>query len=163
MDSKYSALAVVAFLFSLSICSSHVASASPALDPCSLLTQAQVSAALGATVEAPQRVAPTLCQWSTLKQPNSINIKKAIVSISSERAFGFAKAPVASHTKAVPANGVGDDAVYVVSVDASGQSTVQLDIKKGSTYIVVHVYGFPDQPKVMEIEKTLALQACLKL
>jgi Flp pilus assembly protein TadG len=108
MDSKYSSLAVVAFLFSLSICSSRVAYASPALDPCSLLTQAQVSAALGGTVEAPQRVVPTLCQWSTPKQPNSINTKKVIVTISSERAFGFAKAPVVNHTKAVPANGVGD-------------------------------------------------------
>ena len=63
----------------------------------------------------------------------------------------------------MPASNVGDDAVYAVSVDASGYSTAQLHVKKGSTYFVVHVYGFPDQTKVMEIEKSLALQVCSKL
>ena len=75
----------------------------------------------------------------------------------------FAKTPVVSSTKAVPASGVGDDAVYAVSVDASGYSAAQLFVKKGSTYFVVHVPGFPDQTKAMAIEKTLALQACSKL
>jgi hypothetical protein len=163
MDSKYSFLAAVAILFSLSICSSRGAYGAPAPDPCSLLTQAQVSAALGTTVEAPQHVAPKLCQWSTPKQPNPVNARMVILTISSERAFGFAMTPVVSSTKAVPASGVGDDAVYAVSVDASGYSTAQLHVKKGGAYFVLHVYGFPDQTKIMEIEKTLALQACSKL
>jgi hypothetical protein len=163
MDSRYSFLAAVAFLFSLGICSPRSAFAAPPPDPCSLLTQAQVSAALGTTVEAPQLVPAKLCQWSTPKQPNPTNAKSVVLTISTERAFGFAKTPVASGTKAVPASGVGDDAVYAVSVDASGSSAAQLHVKKGSTYFVVHVYGFPDQTKVMEIEKALALQACSKL
>ncbi|MGB8322522.1 MAG: hypothetical protein WCE52_06140, partial [Candidatus Acidiferrum sp.] len=110
-----------------------------------------------------QQVAPKLCQWSTPKQPNPANARTVILTISSERAFGFAKTPVVSSTKAVPASGVGDDAVYAVSVDASGYSAAQLFVKKGSTYFVVHVSGFPDQPKAMAIEKMLALQACSKL
>ncbi|MGB8323364.1 MAG: hypothetical protein WCE52_10430, partial [Candidatus Acidiferrum sp.] len=94
MDSKYSSLAATAFLFSLSICTSRGAYAAPAPDPCSLLTQAQVSAALSTPVEAPQQVAPKLCQWSTPKQPNPANARTVILTISSERAFGFAKTPV---------------------------------------------------------------------
>jgi hypothetical protein len=50
MESKYSSVAAVAFLGSLSICSSRGAYAAPGPDPCSLLTQTQVSAALGTTV-----------------------------------------------------------------------------------------------------------------
>jgi hypothetical protein len=163
MNSNYSFLASVAILFSLNICGSRGAYAAPGPDPCTLLSQAQVSAALGTPVETPQHDAPTLCRWSTPKQPNPVNSKAVILTISSERAFGFAKTPVVSSTKAVPDSGVCDDAVYAVSSDASGQSTAQLHVKKGSTYFVVHVYGFPDQTKVMEIEKTLALQVCSKL
>jgi hypothetical protein len=70
MESKYSSVVAVAFLCGLSICSSRGAYAAPGTDPCSLLTQAQVSAALSTTVEAPQHVAPTLCQWSAPNQPN---------------------------------------------------------------------------------------------
>ncbi len=163
MDSKYSFLAAVVFLLSFGICSARDAYGAPPPDPCSLLTQAQVSAALGAIVEAPHLDAPKLCRWATPKQPNPVNARTVILTISSERAFGFAKTPVVSSTKAVPASDVGDDAVYAVSVDASGYSTAQLYVKKGGAYFVVHVYGFPDQTKIMEIEKTLALQACSKL
>lgn len=163
MHSKYSFLAAVVLLFSFSICSGRGAHGAPPPDPCSLLTQAQVSAVLGATVEAPQHVAPTLCQWSTPKPPNPANARRVMLTISSERAFGFAKTPVAKSTKAVPASGIGDDAVYAISADAAGYSTAQLHVKKGDAYFVVHVYGFPDQTKIMELEKTLAQQACSKL
>lgn len=163
MASKYSSLAAVAFLLSLGICTSQNAYAAPEPDACSLLTQAKVSAALGAPVDAPQQASAKLCQWSTPKQPNPANAKSVILTISSERAFGFAKSPLAKDTKAVPASGVGDDAVYAVSVDSSGQSTAQLFVKKGATYIVLHVYGFPDQTKSMAIEKTLAVEACSRL
>jgi len=163
MDSKSSFLAAVVFLFSLGICCARGAYAAPPPDPCSLLTQAQVSAALGAPVEAPHLDAPKLCRWATPKQPNPLNARTVMLTISSERAFGFAKTPVVSSTKAVPASGVGDDAVYAVSVDASGYSSAQLHVKKGGAYFVVHVSGIPDQTKIMQIEKTLALQACSKL
>jgi hypothetical protein len=91
MDSKYSSSVAVVFLCALSICSSRPACAAPGTDPCSLLTQAQVSAVLGMNVEAAQRVAPRLCQWSAPNQPNSINAKKVALTISDERAFGYAR------------------------------------------------------------------------
>jgi hypothetical protein len=79
MDSKYSASVAVAFLCALSICSSRAAYGEPASDPCSLLTQAQVSAVLGMSVEAAQHVAPRLCQWSAPNQPNS-RVRKKLCS-----------------------------------------------------------------------------------
>jgi hypothetical protein len=163
MYSKFSYLAAFAFLCTLSICCSRAAYAAPPSDACSLLTQAQVSAALGVDVEAAQHVAPKLCQWSAPNQPNSINAKKVALTISNERAFGYAKTPVVSSVKAMPASGICDDAVYAVTTGVAAGLGTSLYVKKGNSYIVVHVYGFPDQNKAMDMEKTLATQACSKL
>jgi hypothetical protein len=162
MDSKYSFSVAVAFLCTLSICS-RATYAAPASDPCSLLTQAQVSAVLGMSVEAAQRVAPRLCQWSAPNQPNSINAKKVVLTISDERAFGYAKAPVVSSVKTMPASGICADAIYTVTPGVTPGLGTSLYVKKGNSYFVVHVYGFPEQTKAMAMEKTLAIQACSKL
>ncbi|HTC62136.1 MAG TPA: hypothetical protein VK709_04790 [Candidatus Saccharimonadales bacterium] len=163
MHSKYSSLAVLVFFCALNICSPRAAHAAPASDPCALITQAQVSAVLGATVGAPQHDAPTMCQWSTSTQPNSMNVKKVVLILSRERAFGFAKTPISSSEKAVPASGIGDDAVYAVAAGVPAGPNTSLFVKKGNSYFVVHVYGVPDQAKVMDMEKTLATQACSNL
>jgi hypothetical protein len=163
MHSKYSTLAAVAFFCALGICNPRLAHAATASDPCSLVTQAQVSAVLGASVEAPQHEEPTLCQWSTSGQPNTANAKKVVIIISRERAFGFAKSPISSSEKAIPASGIGDDAVYSVAAGVPPGPNTSLFVKKGSSYFVVHVYGIPDQTKVMAMEKTLATEACSNL
>jgi hypothetical protein len=150
-------------LFNLSICGARVAYAAPPTDPCSLLTQAQVSAVLGVSVEAAQHIAPTLCQWSAPNQPNSINAKKVALTISNERAFGYAKTPVVKSVKTIPASGICDDAVYALTPGVTPGLGIALSVKKGASYFVVHVYGFPDQAKAMDMEKTLATQACSKL
>lgn len=163
MDSKYSPVVGFALLCALCICWSPAVYAVPTSDPCSLLTQAQVSAVLGVDVEAPQHVAPKLCQWSAPNQPNSINAKKVALTISNERAFGYAKTPVVSSVKTVPASGICDDAVYAVTTGVASGLGTSLYVKKGNSYIVVHIYGFADQTKAMDMEKTLATQACSKL
>ena len=163
MYSNFSILAAFAFLCTFSLCCSPAAYAAPPSDPCSLLTQTQVSAALGVEVEAAQHVATKLCQWSAPNQPNSINAKKVTLIISNERAFGYAKTPVVSSVKAMPASGVCDDAVYAVTSGVAAGFGTSLYVKKGDSYIVVHVYGFPDQAKAMAMEKTLAAQAGSKL
>lgn len=163
MHSKYSSFAAVAFFCALSICSSRAAYAATASDPCSLITQAQVGADLGVTVEAPQRTAPTMCQWSTPVQQNASNAKKVLLIISTERAFEFAKSPISSSEKAIPASGICDDAVYAVASGVDPGPGTSLYVKKGSSYFVVHIYGLPDQTKVMAMEKTLATQACSNL
>jgi hypothetical protein len=161
MDSKFLCVATFAFLCTLSIFSSREAYAAPPSDPCSLLTKAQVSAVLVMDVEAAQHVAPTLCQWSAPNQPNSINAKKVVLTISNERAFGYAKTPVVSSVKTLPASGICDDAVYAVTTGVAAGLGTSLNVKKDNSYIVVH--GFSDQTKAMDMEKTLVTQVCLKL
>jgi len=160
MDSRGSFLAAVVFLCTLNL---RVAYAEPASDPCSLLTQLQVGVVLGTNVEAAHRVAPTLCEWSAPNQPNSINAKKVVLTISNERAFGYAKTPITKSVKTIPASGIGDDAVYAIMAGVTPGLGTSLYVKKVNSYFVVHVYGFPDQPKAMAMEKALAVQACSKL
>jgi len=88
---------------------------------------------------------------------------RVALTISNERAFGYAKTPVVSSVKTMPASGVCDDAVYAVTPGVTPGLGTSLYVKKGSSYFVVHVYGFPDQTKAMAMEKTLALLACSKL
>jgi hypothetical protein len=163
MYSKYSSSLAFAFLCVLSICISRPLYGAPANDPCSLLAQSQVSTALGTSVEAAQHIASKLCQWSAPNQPNSMNGKKVTLTISEERAFGYAKTPIVSTVKTLPASGICDDAVYTVSPGVTPGLGTSLYVKKGSSYIVLHVYGFPDQSTAMGMEKTLALQACSNL
>jgi hypothetical protein len=152
----------IAFLCALTLGSLR-AYAAPDSDPCSLLTQQQVGAVLGTNVEAAHRIAPKLCEWSTPSQPNSMNAKKVAITISNERAYGFAKTPIVQDIKAIAASGICDDAVYSVASGVPVGPNTSLYVKKGASYFVVHVYGFPDQSKVMGMEKTLAVQACSKL
>lgn len=164
MSPKQTLGAIIATIVGLTLGSSQpVYAGGVATDPCSLLTQAQVSAVLGVNVDPPKQVAPTMCGWSGANQPNSINSKKVALLISNARAFGFAKMPVVNDEKAEPVSGVCDDAVYSFPTGTKSGSATSLFVKKGSSYFTVHVYGFPDQPKAMAIEKTLALDACSKL
>jgi hypothetical protein len=160
MNLKTSTALVIGVLCVLAVCRSRPAYGAPPADPCTLLTQPQVSAVLGASVGVGKRVAPTLCEWSAPGQPQTLSAKKVTVTLQDERAFAAAKTPVpdgrARITKA-PVSDVGDEAVS----GTSPAGTV-LTVKKGSTVFVVHVYGFPvDQTKVME--KTLALHILSKL
>jgi len=84
-----------------------------------------------------------------------MNAKKVALTISNERAFGYAKTPVVSSVKTKPASGVCDDAVYAVTTGVTPGLGTSLYVKKGSSYFVVHVYGFPDQTKAMAMEKRL--------
>jgi len=163
MDAKHSAGWLAGVLCIVIVSSSRMAYGAPPSDPCSLLTQAQVSAVLGTSVEPAQRIAPRLCQWSVPNQPNSMNAKKVAVTISDERAFGYAKTPVVKSVKTTPASGICDDAVYAFTPGVTPGLGTSLYVKKGDSYFVVHVYGFPEQAKAMAMEKTLAIEACSKL
>jgi hypothetical protein len=131
-------------------------SAAPPIDPCTLLTSAQVSSALGVTVGASDRMVPTLCQWAeTGKSP--VAAKKLTVTLQDPRAFANAKMPVGRGITKTPVSGVGDDAV-----SGTSPAGTTLTVKKGDTVFVIHVWGFPiDETKTME--KTFALQVLSKL
>ena len=135
-------------------------------DACSLLTQAQVSAALGVTVSAGQKLmpnTPSICGWEV---PGETGVKRKRVMVSIYTPIGHltpadrfnnAKTPVKGITK-TPVSGVGDDAIYATT---PGLGT-GLIFKKGASAFDVRVYGFTDD-QVKEKEKTLALEIIAKL
>ena len=139
------------------------ANASPPGDPCSLLTPAQVSGALGIEVGAGQPIATTVCEWGLPGAP-SLKTKKVTVTLESEAAFANAKLPVGHGIIKVPATGIGDDAVF----GTTPKYATTLAVKKGDVYFIVHVWGFPliqpiDVDDVQAKEKMLAMQILSKL
>jgi hypothetical protein len=162
MNSKLTVRAIVGTFLSLMLCNCQPAYAGgPAADPCSLLTEVQVSAVLGINVDPAKRF-PSMCGWSA-KQPNSSATKKVALLIINANAFGFAKTPIVSGESVAPASGICDDATYSFPTGNKSGSATVLFVKKGNTYFTVHVNGFPDQATAMKTEKALALDACSKL
>jgi len=119
-------------------------------DACQVLTVAQVSAAVGTTVEAGTHVTPTFtktCTWTA---------KEIIVTLSIEglQMFNGGKGTLASAERTSGA-GVGDESYYM----GVGGSAA-LHVKKGGDAFKVAIYSSKfslDQRKAME--KTLAQQA----
>jgi hypothetical protein len=128
-------------------------------DACSLLTQAQVSAALGVKVGAGEHLTPkatTLCGWNESGQ-TAPSDKRVMTAIETTKAFGYEKVPFQGITK-TPLSGVGDDAIYITT---PGFGT-GLSVKKGDIAFKVRVYGFPPE-QVKEKEKELALEVLANL
>ena len=126
---------------------------------CTLLTTAQVTAALGTAVEAGVPLVasnPTSCGWAPPQGPR-IDAKKVTVQLSTLKSFEASKRPMNGIEK-TPLSGVGDDAIYVTT---PGFGT-GLNVRKGNSAFQVRVGGFkPDKEK--EIEKVLAIEILKKL
>ena len=159
MDLKLTSPVLAALVLFAACCPHPIHAASPD-NPCTFVTSAQVSAALGVTMADAKREAPTLCQWQPANSPNPLTTKRAAVVLVAARAYAFAKAPIAHGFTSTPASGVCDEAIYSIAHDSSGSTTAALYAKKASVYFVVHVYGVADQSKAMDMEKTLAVEAC---
>jgi len=128
--------------------------AAPPGDACSLFTASQISRVLGVAVTEGQHPISSsllLCSWAPAGGPH-LGSKKLTVSLMTERAFEVGKTPVQGVAK-TPVSGVGDDAYYVT---AGGRGT-GLSVKRGGTYVQIHVGGFPTE-KQKELEKALARQ-----
>jgi hypothetical protein len=123
-------------------------------DPCSLLTQAQVSAALGVSVSAGKPAGSKICRWAAPGGRPGVS-PALVLTIHDAKEFEFAKAPAKNSSLVkTPAPGIGDEAV----LNTVGTVTAVLFVKKGDTYFELHVYGFPiDQTKTLET--TLAKEA----
>src|ERR1700735_5617283 len=115
--------------------------------PCSLLTSAQVTAAVGVSVGAAQPIANTGCQWSA---PHML----VTVSLWDGNKWDKMKTPVPGMNR-TSVSGLGDDAFYTTMGPASGKKTATLTVKKGSTAYLIKVYG-PNVTDQMSMEKTLA-------
>jgi hypothetical protein len=158
------AAAVAGFLFA--VFGSSVAHAAPPTDACSLLTSAEVSAALGVSVGAGEKIVPNstaLCGWEVPGE-KSMDRKRVVLSIYTQMGsrtpvdrFNAAKTPMKGITKE-PVSGVGDDAIFATT---PGFGT-GLIFRKGNAAFDLRVYGFPvDQLKAKE--KTLAQSVLAKL
>lgn len=128
--------------------------AAQSVAPCSLLTSAQVTAAVGVSVGAAQPIATTGCSWSA---PHMI----VTVSLWDGSKWDSMKTPVPGMNR-TPVPGLGDDAFYTTMGPASGKQFVTLSVKKGSTAYLIKVYG-PNVTEQMSMEKTLAGNVLSKL
>jgi hypothetical protein len=151
MDTRKSSLLLLANLFFLLVCFSEAVYSQPA--PCNLLTQNQVSGAVGETVGAGSPIATTGCSWK------STGAAKVMVTVSMQNAKMFAGAKstnVPNMTKA-PVSGVGDEAIFV-----GAQGFSSLWVKKGSSFLLVRIYGVPVSEAQAKL-KTLATNVVSKL
>ncbi len=156
-----------------------VAGASPAVgaqtanDACSLLNQAQVSTAVGATVGAGTHVTPSYlktCTWTVPGAPTK-GVKSVTLSLQPGNSFASAKMFMeqakamgknergAAQISNASVSGIGDDAFYT----SMGAGYTALLVKKGDVAMKVAMYGDLPTEKKKAIEKTLALQALSKL
>jgi hypothetical protein len=147
-------------------------------DACSLLTQTQVSSALGVSVGVGQHPSDEMhlppdnpaidrlaCRWyeagknSPVAKRISLIILGTMGNLTPVQRFNNAKTPVYGMTK-TPVTGVGDDAFYMVS-----QLRVTLHVKKENSVFEMMVGGFPAEQieQVKTMEKTLAQDAVAKL
>jgi hypothetical protein len=157
MNSRHGRLLFVAvvFLTALAAAGSGMAYGQTATEPCGLLTQDQVQAALGVAVGPGQSITPTSCQWSA--DPPGSSAARVTVELLGAQTFAGIKMPLRGITK-TRLSEVGDDAVY-----ATVASLTTLSVKKGNVVFIVRVYGIPGQDKQMAIEKALALDILAKL
>jgi hypothetical protein len=135
----------------------QAAHAAPPTDACSLLTPAQVTAVLGVSVAAGERIVPgsaALCGWEIAGQ-KSMDRKRVVLSIYTQigsltpvERFNNAKYPMRGIRKE-PVGGVGDDAIFATT---PGFGT-GLIFRKGDGAFDLRVYGFPiDQVEAKEKE-----------
>jgi hypothetical protein len=138
------------------------ASRSNAADPvgCAVLTQAQVSDALGVPVDAGKPIArPGTCQWFGKGRFATLTIAVTRAGKSPVEQFNAGKKGLVGIT-IEPVSGVGDDAYYI-SYSGTTRTGLGLVVKKGSSEFEIRVYGF-DLDKAKPVAKTLAQEAAGK-
>jgi hypothetical protein len=129
------------------------ATAAPTGDACSLLTPAQVGAALGVSVGAGSYVTPTFkktCTW------NATTSGGGYVTLALQTVAGFEGGKQLGQTASISLtsiSGVGDDAYYLAVGDQVG-----LIVKKGNAAFKVAVYAHIPVESKKAKEKTLAQQ-----
>src|SRR5437868_14952476 len=120
------AASALSFLFAISSLS---AAATPV--GCSVLTQAQLGAATGATIGAGSPIAaPTSCQWTGQGKTVTLTITQPRAGKSPIEQFNAGKA--SQMITAEPIAGVGDDAFYVYFAGTT-RAGCGIVVKKGSS------------------------------
>ncbi|HKV61825.1 MAG TPA: hypothetical protein VJO16_07930 [Candidatus Acidoferrum sp.] len=162
---KFKLSLIVAGLLALAMGSTRATYAAPPKDACSLLTPAQVNAALGvAPASGKGTLDQSLCEWSqgnTMVHDKGIFllILGSIGTLTPAQRFDAIKMPLpVKGIIKTPVSGLGDDAVY----GQTGSGAPELTVKKGKVVFQIKVVGFPvDEIKAKE--KALALDVLAKL
>jgi hypothetical protein len=134
-------------------CALHARAQAPA-DPCSPVSSAQVSSALGETVGPAQKSNTVTCTWVADKPVHQV----VTLMFSPPGDWDTRKARVTPGISKSPVSGVGDDAI----AETLGNLTT-LFVKKKSTTFMVRVYGVPDNGKQLAIETPIARAVVGKL
>lgn len=155
-------LSVIAFVVLLPIWARHSIAATHD-DACVLLTQQQVSAALGSPVQAGKPVSVRMCQWepSDLSGPKGKRVLLTLFgqmgSLSPVDRFNNSKRAISGIAKA-SVSGVGDDAVFIPTLG------VALNVRSGTSVFQIRVSGAAlSEEQVKQVEVALAKQVIPKL
>jgi len=132
----------------------RAAGAQAPADPCSQLTAAQVSAALGETVESGQKAGTKTCSWSANKPTHQV--VSLMYSLPGDWNTRKTR-PMPGVTK-TSVSGIGDEAF----AETAGSLTT-LYVKKNGTTFMVRVYGVPDHGRQLAIEKPIAQAVAAKV
>lgn len=149
MKSNDSGYFIVGIVCALAALGSSAALAQSKTAPCSLLTQAQVSAAAHVSVGAGQPIGTTGCSWTAPHFTASVSLWDA----TNWEKF---KTPLPGMTR-TPVSGLGDDAFF--STGGTSKQLTTLTVKKGTTALIFHIYGVETVSDQMSMEQTLAGEA----
>jgi hypothetical protein len=127
---------------------------------CSLLTSAQVSAAVGESVDGGKEVATRTCEWKDASGNKDVllTILGQMGSLSPVDRFMTSKMEVHG-IKKTPVTGVGDDAIFI---QMAGRPSLNVRIKNSVFQIRVSGSGVSEE-QAKQAETTLAQQVILKL
>jgi hypothetical protein len=161
MPVKISLGAGVAAVILFGTAAAPAVNAAPADDACSLLTQAQVGAALGIAVGAGSYQSPSFkktCTWNATGNAQK-GAKYVALMVEGADAFLAGKRPGPMKTNSIKSvSGIGNDAYYLTV-----STNVGLNVKKGNVAFKVAVFGDLPIEKKQAMEKTLAQQVVSKL
>jgi len=123
-------------------------------EACTLITQAQVSAALEIPVDPGTPIGrPSSCQWTGKGRFATLTITQPRGGKSPIESFNAGKASTMPGITVEPISGVGDDAYYVYFSNTT-RAGLGLVVKKGSSAFEIRVYGL-DLDKAKLVAKTL--------
>jgi hypothetical protein len=124
-------------------------------EDCSLITQAQVSAALEIPVNAGTPIGrPSSCQWTGKGRFATLVIIQPRGGKTPVESFNAGKTSTIPGIIAEPVGGVGDDA-YFVYFNTKERSGLGLVVKKGPSAFEIRVYG-SELDKAKSVAKTLS-------
>jgi hypothetical protein len=132
-------------------------------DACTLVTSAQVSAAVGVAVGAGAHVTPTFVKTCTWTPTASSSIRAVTVNLQTAAFYDggkqmATKTAAASPTAKMKSASVGDEGYYLIEGEIA-----MLFFKKGNSSIKVAVYAKMPVDEIAAMELAIAKQVATKL